>query len=317
MLVSRESILPIALLTLVALSFLSLDNQEKTGGGPQPFEAKCEDESRVNRTNLSEAPALVKGSRGLPSAGGGSKAERAPLPSSSGQKRAAEVASSGWIGDVYLRLSGNESFPDHQILNTLDLPRGQEPRALTRTIRGQIRTFYRSYGFAEARVKAAVAESDPIIVDVQVYEGRVLSYAGIEVAGASVLSSQEVTALFPEPGGFVDWVRMREASLSLRQKYHEMGFAGVIISDKVSVDRSSGLLRYRIRIVEGAEYRVGRVSLPSELESHFPLSSGELFRPSLLDEFLRENGLSEAQLQLEHNPGDGLVEITLVEAGGA
>ena len=135
--------------------------------------------------------------------------------------------------------------------------------------------------------------------------------------GVTVLSNREIAILYPEPGGLVDWVRIRDADIALRKKYHELGFAAVIISGTATVAPSSSLLRYRVRVVEGIQYRVGEVSLPPELESCFPLSSGELFRPSLLDEFLRENGLSEAQLQLEHNPGDGLVEITLVEAGGA
>ncbi len=160
-------------------------------------------------------------------------------------------------------------------------------------------------------------DSDPFVVDVKIREGPVLSYAGIEVQGSNLFSPHQVAALYPKPGGPVDWAQIRDANISLRQKYHEKGFADVMISGKGTLDRSSDLLRYRIRVVEGIQYRVGEVSLPPELSSRFPLTSGELFRPSLLDEFLRENGLSEAQLQLEHDPGDGLVEITLVEAGGA
>ena len=276
--------------------------------------ARCEDESKASRRNPSEAPALAKGSN---SAGDGARVERAPIPPPTGEKRGAEGASSGWIGDVYVRLSGNESFPEYQILRTFDLPQGQEPPQLTRTIRGQIRAFYRGLGFAQVRVEAALAESDPMIVDVHIREGTVLSYAGVEVAGSNVISFQEVAAFFPAPGGLVDWVRIREAILSLRQKYHDMGFAGVIISGKASVARSSGLLRYRIRIAEGVEYRVGKVSLPSELARQFPLSNRDLFRRSLLDEFAQDNGLSEEQLRLDRDPVEGMVAITLVNKGGA
>ena len=106
-----------------------------------------------------------------------------------------------------------------------------------------------------------------MIVDVRIQEGRVVSYAGVEVEGANALSSQEVAAFYPASGGFVDWIRIREADLSVRQKYHDMGFAGVMISGRVLADDSSGLLRYRIRIVEGVQYRVGKVLLPGELAS--------------------------------------------------
>ena len=310
---SRKTVLVLALLTPGVLLFLSLDDQGGEGGGPRPYEALYKEESTGSRRNLSEAPAAARGTRGLELAEQGTRAQ---LPFASGQKRGSASASSGWIGDVYLRLSGNESFPDYQILKTLDLPQDQEGRQVLRTLKGQIRSFYRSQGFAQARVEASVAELNPMIVDVRIQEGRVVSYAGVEVEGANALSSQEVAAFYPASGGFVDWIRIREADLSVRQKYHDMGFAGVMISGRVLADDSSGLLRYRIRIVEGVQYRVGKVLLPGELASRFPLASGDLFRAGLLDEFAQENGLSEEQLRLDRDPAEGVVAITLVSGGG-
>ena len=311
---SRKSAWFLALLAPVALLLLALETRQGTVPGPYPPEAGGK--PRTGWRDLSEPGAFGNEGRRLPSPGGELKVERPALPSASAPKRGPEIASSAWIGDVYVRVSGNESVPDHQILETLDLPEGREPRQLTRTIGGQIRTFYRSLGFARARVEAALADSDPLVLDVKIREGRVLSYGGVGVEGVTVLSNREIAALYPEPGGLVDWVRVRDADIALRKKYHELGFAAVIISGTATVAPSSSLLRYRIRVVEGIQYRVGEVSLPPELSSRFPLTSGELFRPALLDEFFRESGLSEAQLLLERNPGEGLVEITLVEREG-
>ncbi len=70
----------------------------------------------------------------------------------------------------------------------------------------------------------------------------------------------DVASLYPEPGGLLDWNRIRDANISLRQKYHDLGFAGVIISGKGTVSPSSGLLDYRVRVIEGRRQEVGSVS---------------------------------------------------------
>ena len=217
-----------------------------------------------------------------------------------------------------MRISGNESIPDHRILATLDLPRPYARHRLRQAIEGQIRTFYRGLGYARARVTAVMAASDPFIFDVKIREGRILVYGGLDLKGITAISHAEVTSLYPEQGGRVDWPRIRDANIALRKKYHDVGFAGVIISGKSIVEPSSGQLFYRVRVVEGVHYRVGKVSLPSELGSRFPLSSGDLFRRGQLDEFAQENGLSEEQLRLDRDPVEGVVvAITLLEVEGA
>ena len=152
---------------------------------------------------------------------------------------------------MYLRISGNESFSAHQILGTLDLSQRQNADRLKQAIEGQIRTFYRGLGFARARVKALLGAREPFIFDIEIREGRALIYGGLALEGVNTISHREVASLYPEPGGLVDWDRIRDANILLRQKYHDLGFAGVIISGKGTVSPSSSLLRYRVRVVEG------------------------------------------------------------------
>ena len=310
---SRKPPSLLVLLTPAVLLVWTLDFWDGTVPGSQesPAESRVGARTLVRKTSEAEIPETGRRSS---SPEGGKLERRSPIvPPSSATKHRPDTASSGWVGDVYLRISGNESFTDHQILGTLDLPQNDDARQLKQTIEGQIRTFYRDQGFARARVRAVLNGSDPFICDVEIREGRVLYYAGLELVGLSAISPREAASFYPPVGGLVDWNQFRDANISLREKYHEMGFAGVIISGKAIVAHSSSLLRYRVRVVERVQYRVGSVSIPSDLVAQFPLRSGEVFASSLLDGFVRESGVSEDRVLVAQNPRDALTQITILE----
>ncbi len=233
-------------LTAALVFFWAPSFGEETNPEPQKSPAAPGGEPRTTVVSADGSKALEAEGEESPLEG-----KSLTLPPMSAQKRTLDGASSGWVGDVFLRISGNESFPNHQILGTLALPRSNDGRQLGRTIEGHIRSFYRDAGFARVRVTAALSASEPFILDVEIREGRVLFYAGLELEGVNAVSHAEVASLYPGPGGLVDWDRIRDANISLRQKYHDMGFAGVIVSGKGIVSPLSSQLRYRVRVVTG------------------------------------------------------------------
>ena len=247
----------LVVLTAALVFFWAPSFGEETNPGPQRSRAAPGGQPRTTVAHADRGEVLEAEGEERPLEGRSST-----LPPMSAQKRTLDGASSGWVGDVFLRISGNESFPNHQILGTLTLPRSNDGRQLGRTIEGHIRSFYRDAGFARVRVTAALSASEPFIFDAEIREGRVLFYAGLELEGINAVPHAQVAALYPEPGGLVDWNRIRDANFALRQKYHDMGFASVIISGKGIVSPLSSQLRYRVRVVErrpsGARRPAGR-----------------------------------------------------------
>ncbi len=230
------------------------------------------------------------------------------LPPRSGKKREPNGQSSSRVD---IRLSGNASFSDREILQTLELPESPHRRHLKRAIERHIRAFYRDRGFARVSLKASVSTSDPHVVDVRIQEHRVYYFGGVQVGGTEAIAAGQVASLYPSRGGPVDWRQLRLADLQLRREYRERGFLDVKVNPRSTVLPSTQVLSYRVSVIEGHQYRVGSVSIPKGLLTQFPLQSGDVFAPGLLAEFVRESGISEAGVLVARNPEQALVQITI------
>ncbi len=235
------------------------------------------------------------------------------LPPRLGEKRMPRVRSLEGFNGVQIVLSGNKTFSDRKIFEAIDLPAKPASKLPKATVRANIRSFYRRQGFAQARVTISTSSQTPNLFEVEIREGERFYYGGLELRGAFSRVVRHPEHLYPPTGSIVNWTELRQADARLRQEYLERGFLEVRINPIARLESTKKKLTYRIRVEEGSQYRVGSVTVPSALAALLPMSSGDVFAPSLLDRFVRDSGVSQDRVLVERNPRDALADITVLE----
>lgn len=221
----------------------------------------------------------------------------------------------GGVDGFAFRFFGNRSFADDTLVSVLDLSGELPSDQVERLVRRQILGFYRAQGFARAALEGVSCFGEaPRTVDVVIREGDIYYLGEVRFSGLESIPALEARALYPPSGEPADRLTLRRADRRLMSLYLEGGFTGVRIVPTAILPRDSNRFEYRLRIEEGPRYRLRNISFPPALASRFPLRSGDVFRPRVLDQFLEWEGIPREALVVGRNNREGWVDLSL--AGG-
>jgi len=214
------------------------------------------------------------------------------------------------LEDVAFRFIGNTQLSDEEILAGLKIPKSPYFSDLENAIRKHVNDVYGERGFAQARVKQISAEGNsPTVVSVEISEGEIYYFNELTLAGTGRYSEDEITSFYPQKGEVVNRAKLQLANARLTDKYSRDGYLDAKVETSAQASPLKQSLDYQVDVVEGVQYRVGRITLPRELLTDFPLSRGQVFRPHLLKKFLSDKGIPADQVQVDRDPDQGIVEI--------
>jgi outer membrane protein insertion porin family len=172
---------------------------------------------------------------------------------------------------------------------------------------------YRDAGFPFAEVTWTVTEpsdANTVEVKVKVVEGNLVEIRSITVRGNARFTEAEVLASIAQAGGasvgepFRAGV-FRTGAYYLNADYYDDGYIDVKIGDvEVSYDSSKTKADLVIPIDEGAQYKIGKITVDKAYAKALGVKSGEVFSRSKL-----QAGITAIQTQ-RRQAGDTTPEVT-------
>lgn len=194
-------------------------------------------------------------------------------------------------------------------------------------------------GFVRASVARVGGQREPpragcdrgVAVSVTLDPGIVHSWKGVEWMGNRALASADLERLIPLAiGDIADTSKIERGLAAVEDTYRRNGYFTVhLLSDAVFDDAAS--LRYRIRVAEGQQYRMGSiqiVGLPEDVASRvrnaWQLTEGAVFDATYPARFARDirqseraalAGISEIKTWMGQAPGKTVINVTLTFVG--
>ncbi len=171
-----------------------------------------------------------------------------------------------------------------------------------------VRPEYTSRGYLHVRFGDPVPQfvgeptrplSNEIVVQLPVEPGPQYHWGGIEWSGQLALDAPALNALL----GFVEGETASDLKLqagwdAITKEYAKRGYLEAKIQSAAQFDDAKGLVSYSGRVIEGIQYRMGRLVLAGlslsaerQLLSNWKLARGDIFDNSYFEDFL--NGGAE------------------------
>jgi len=135
---------------------------------------------------------------------------------------------------------------------------------------------------------------DSVLAIVPIEPGPVYSWGGAAWAGNTVFPTATLEEWLALPAGeTADGLKIAAALDRVRNEYGRRGHLDLKLEAEPQFDDASPVVRYRIRLEEGRQYRMGRLvitglSVPAErrLTAAWKISPGQVFDRVYFDEFL-------------------------------
>jgi outer membrane protein assembly factor BamA len=189
-------------------------------------------------------------------------------------------------------------------------------------------------GPPQVRLIGAPAEKlpDKIPVYIPVEAGPVYHFAGVQWSGNSLLSPDALNAALDlKPNDVADGGKILSGWDRAQEEYGRRGYLEAKVEATESFDESAHTVSYKVRITEGAPFKMGDfvltgVSVAADRKIHetFPIQTGELFDKSKFETYLSKLQNKPAQIfgdlpvhyenvghWLRTDPAKGVVDVLL------
>ncbi|SVB57146.1 uncharacterized protein METZ01_LOCUS210000, partial [marine metagenome] len=203
------------------------------------------------------------------------------------------------FGDVMLY--GNKEVEDSEIHDALKFKRGEAfQEYMIKEARKKIKSMYQEKGFFFAKIDVVSKKSakDLINIHIRVREGEKVGIKGIRFYGNKKLSSDELSdqmqtnakswmSFFDESGIYKKDILKLDV-FRLEGFYQDNGFLRARVEEpKINIDEKSKEINISINIVEGSQYRVGKINSKSDdtvsekdILQAFQIKSRDIYSPS-------------------------------------
>ena len=163
---------------------------------------------------------------------------------------------------------------------------------------------YREVGQLKAAFSPPLAKPEStanckkgVEVTIPVDEGYIYRWNKAEWSGNEAITAQELDALLGMRAGQpANGVKLDHASRDIRKAYGRKGFLLLKVNSVPEFDEQAQTVVYRMGVVEGPQFRMGRLSAKGFSESEtnkinekWELKTGEIFDEGYLEEFSKKN----------------------------
>ncbi len=134
----------------------------------------------------------------------------------------------------------------------------------------KIKDFYRSEGFLEAKVDYSVKkDGNRYEINIKIEEGPRYKISDLKIEGNTLYAYSELVedVLRKNRRGYYRREVIDKIKENIRRKYSEIGFLGVFVEEKESVDRENKRVEVSLRVEEGEPVYVNRVEVQGNYES--------------------------------------------------
>ncbi|MEJ5338721.1 MAG: outer membrane protein assembly factor BamA [Aquificaceae bacterium] len=134
----------------------------------------------------------------------------------------------------------------------------------------KIRDFYRSEGFLEAKVDYSVKkEGNRYEINIKIEEGPRYRLSELKIEGNSLFAYSELVGdiLKKNRGGYYRREILDRIKENIRRRYSEIGYLGVFVEERESVDREGKRVSVNLQLQEGEPVYVSRIEVQGNYES--------------------------------------------------
>ncbi len=134
----------------------------------------------------------------------------------------------------------------------------------------KIRDFYRSEGFLEVEVDYSIRkEGNRYEIDIKIQEGPRYKLSDLRIEGNNLYAYSELVGdlLKKNRGGYYRKEVIDRIKENIRRKYSEIGFLGVLVEEKESVDRENKKVSVSLKVDEGEPVYVNRIEVQGNYET--------------------------------------------------
>jgi outer membrane translocation and assembly module TamA len=134
-----------------------------------------------------------------------------------------------------------------------------------------------------------------VVLDVRIDDGRQFRLGSIHIVGAKLFTPGELRKLVPlQEGEIFSVPKIRDGIEAFTRLYSTRGHIDSTVTPQTESDSERQTISLTIEIDEGAEFRIGRVTIlglsqKAEMSLKIKLKSGDLFNEEILEEFFKEN----------------------------
>ena len=240
-----------------------------------------------------------------------------------------------------VRFSGAQSFtPDELLQHSQALINEDYRRSFVLSFaEANLIPLYRERGFLRAEFRAPGAQSfanagdekcaNGVAVTLPIDEGIIYVWDKAEWGGNAALTNAQLdAALGMKSGERANGVRIDKGLEAAREAYGRKGYLAAKIMPEPAFDDTARRVLYRLNIQEGAQYRMGIltiIGLPenvaAQLREKWKLKTGDVYDASYLKEFMKQqlaqimkvNGitLKKFSSQIKTDPTNLAINLTL------
>ncbi len=134
----------------------------------------------------------------------------------------------------------------------------------------KIRDFYRSEGFLEAQVDYSIRkEGNRYEINIKIQEGPRYKLSDMKIEGNTLYTYSELVGdvLRKNRGGYYSREVIDKIKENIRRRYSDIGFLGVFVEERESVDRENKKVNVSLKLDEGEPVYVNRIEVQGNYES--------------------------------------------------
>ena len=164
-----------------------------------------------------------------------------------------------------------------------------------------------------AKPEATATCKNGVEITVPVDEGAIYKWNKAEWIGNAALTAQELDPLLGmQAGQPANGVKLDQASRQIEKAYGRKGFLSVKVKSVPDFDEQAQSVVYKMNIVEGPQYRMGRFSTRGfsetetiKLKEKWGLKTGDIFDGSYADEFAKKGLLDVMRIKFLERGAQG------------
>ncbi len=134
----------------------------------------------------------------------------------------------------------------------------------------KIRDFYRSEGFLEAQVDYSIRkEGNRYEINIKIQEGPRYKLSDMKIEGNTLYTYSELVGdvLRKNRGGYYSREVIDKIKENIRRRYSDIGFLGVFVEERESVDKENKKVNVSLKLDEGEPVYVNRIEVQGNYES--------------------------------------------------
>lgn len=197
----------------------------------------------------------------------------------------------------------------------------------------RIKDLFQQHGYFMATVDNVtfktidpLATPKPVNIEAEAIEGPLYRLSAIRFVGNHVFTAQRLRSQFPlKPGDVFNTERARSALDALRHLYGSEGYLDFVpVPETETRSDGAATLVLKIQIVEGTQYRMGKLKIIGEepqaspMQARWGLEEGAPFDALYPDKFLKDNkslfpdGFERDAVRVVRNCKEATVSVSIV-----